>query len=280
MSQGIRYRLTNGVILATYVVIIVFFLFPIFWVFSLSLRTIPELFASPPIWFPKDPQFQNYIFVLRKTPVGQYLIHSLILVVLTVLVVLAIAVPAAYALSRFQFRLSRATLVAILVCQMISPVVIVIPLYNFFASLNVLNNYVTLLLVYSAISLPFSTWFLRGYFNTIPRDLDEAAHVDGCSRLQALWHVILPMTLPGITSAALLVAVLSWSQFVVPFILVDDPNFYPVTVGLVNLEGNSDAITLQYLAAGSILAIVPVMLIFVLLQRFIVSGLTNGAVKG
>lgn len=280
MSQAVRRRLTNGVILVIYAVIILFFLFPIFWVFSLSLRTVPELFASPPIWFPENPQFQNYTFVLQKTPVGQYLIHSLILVVLTVLVVLAIAIPAAYALSRFRFRLSRATLVAILVCQMISPVVIVIPLYNFFAALNVLNNYATLLLVYSAISLPFSTWFLKGYLDTIPRDLDEAAHVDGCSRLQALWRVILPMTLPGITSAALLAAVMSWSQFVVPFILVDDPNFYPVTVGLVNLEGNSDSITLQYLAAGSILAIVPVMLIFVLLQRFIVSGLTNGAVKG
>lgn len=280
MSSILQRRLTNGMLYGTYALIVLFFLFPIFWVFSLSVRTVPELFASPPIWFPTDPQFGNYAFVLRKTPIGAYLIHSLLLVVATVCVVLLIAVPAAYALSRFHFRLSRTTLAAILVCQLISAVVIVVPLYNFFASLNILNNYATLILVYSAISLPFSTFFLKGYLDTVPREFDEAAHIDGCTRLQALLYVLLPVARPSLTSIGLLVAVHSWSQFVVPFILIDDATLYPVTVGLVNLETSSDAITLQYLAAGCILAIVPVMLVFALLQRFIVSGLTQGAIKG
>lgn len=280
MSEALRRRLTNGGLYALYGVIILFFLFPIFWVFSLSVRTIPELAAYPPIWFPSDPQWQNYAVELGKTPIGAELINSLIDVVATVFVVLVIAVPAAYALSRYRFRLSQATLVAIMVCQMISPLVLAIPLYVFFAHLHLLNNIGTLILVYSAVALPFSTWFLKGYFDTVSHDFDEAAQIDGCTRLQALWHVLLPVTLPGITSAALLVAVLSWSQFLVPYILLSDPNLYPVTVGLVNQSGNTDNIQLQYLAAGSMLAIVPVMLIFAICQRFIVSGLTRGAIKG
>lgn len=275
-----RQRMTDWGIYLTYAIIIVFFLFPIFWVLSLSLRTVPELFATPPIWFPLNPQFQNYTFLLNHTPIGEYLVHSLIIVSATVCVVLLIGVPAAYALSRFSFRLSRGVLALILVCQMISPVVIVIPLFQLLATLNLLNSYPTLILVYSAIALPFSTWFLKGYLDTVPRELDESAQIDGCNRLQALWRVIVPLALPGITSVAILVTVLSWSQFVVPFILVDDASIYPVTVGLINLNSQSDGITLQYLAAGSIVAIIPVMLVFAVLQRFIVSGLTNGAVKG
>lgn len=275
-----RQRLEDSAIYAAYAVIILFFLFPIFWVFSLSVRTVPELFASPPIWFPRQPQFQNYSFVLRQTPIGGYLMHSLFIVTCSVALVLLIGIPAAYALSRFHFRLARGVLTGILICQMISPVVIVIPLYHFLATLNLLNNYGALIVVYSAIALPFATWFMKGYLDAVPRELDESAQIDGCTRLQVLWRIILPLALPGITSAAIMVAVLSWSQFVVPFILLDDSSLYPVTVGLVNLESSSEAITLQYLAAGSIIAIIPVMLVFAALQRFIVSGLTNGAVKG
>ncbi len=280
MSQIWRQRLTDCAIYLAYAVIIIFFLFPVFWVFSLSLRTVPELYASPPIWFPLHPQFQNYTFVLHQTPIGGYLIHSLIIVTATIAVVLGIGIPAAYALSRFRFRLSRSVLTAILVCQMISPVVIVIPLYHFLSILNLLNNYAALILVYSALALPFSTWFLKGFLDAVPHELDESAQIDGCNRFQTLRRVVLPLAMPGITSAAILVAVLSWSQFVVPFILVDDSSIYPVTVGLVNLQSNSDGITLQYLAAGSMIAIIPVMIVFIFLQRFIVSGLTNGAVKG
>lgn len=275
-----RKRLTDWAIYLAYAIIIVFFLFPIFWVLSLSVRTVPELFATPPIWFPLHPDLQNYTFLLSNTPIGGYLVHSLIIVSATVCVVLLIGIPAAYALSRFSFRLSRGVLMLILVCQLISPVVIVIPLYQLLAALNLLNNYAMLVLVYSAIALPFSTWFLKGYLDTVPRELDESAQIDGCNRIQALWRVIVPLALPGVTSVAILVTVLSWSQFVVPFILVDDASIYPVTVGLINLNSQSDGISLQYLAAGSIVAIIPVMLVFALLQRFIVSGLTNGAVKG
>jgi len=219
-------------------------------------------------------------YVLTGTPIVRYLLNSALIVALTVLFTLLIATLAAYGFSRFDFRYKRPSLMAVLVFQMISPVVIAIPLYRLFAGLGLLNNYFTVVLVYVAIVLPFTTWFLKGYFDTIPYEMDEAAIVDGASRWQVLTRILLPVCAPGIATAAILAAVLSWSQFVVPFILLDDRSLYPVSVGLVNLQSTTDAITIHYLAAASIIAITPVIAVFVLLQRYIVSALTSGAIKG
>src|SRR5918993_746354 len=213
-------------------------------------------------------------------PIVRYLFNSALIVLLTVVFTLLIAVLAAYGFSRYTFRYKKPSLTAVLVFQMISPVVISIPLYRLFVELGLLNNYVGLVVVYSAVVLPFTTWFLKGYFDTIPYEMDEAAIVDGASRWQVLSRILLPVCAPGIATAAILAAVLSWSQFVVPYILLDDVDLYPVSVGLVNLQSNTDAITLHYLSAASMIAIAPVVAVFVLLQRYIVNALTRGAIKG
>jgi multiple sugar transport system permease protein len=268
-----------GLFLA-YVFITLFFLFPIFWVLSTSLKSVPQLFASPPIWLPTDPAFGNYSYVFNNTPTLRYLLNSALLVSLTVFFTVLIAVLAAYGFSRYAFRSKRPSLLAVLAFQMISPVVIAIPLYRLFSELNILNNYASLTVVYVAVVLPFTTWFLKGYFDTIPYQVDEAAIVDGASRWQVLSRILLPVSAPGIATAAILTAVLSWSQFVIPFILLDDRTLYPVSVGLVNLQSDTNAVTLHYLAAASMVSVAPVIVVFVLLQRYIVSALTSGAVKG
>ena len=147
-------------------------------------------------------------------------------------------------------------------------------------ALNLINNYVGLALVYMAIVAPFITWFLKGFFDTIPRELDESAAIDGCTPLGGMLRVVLPTAVPGIASAAILAAVTSWSQFAIPFILVDDRDLFPVSVGVVNLQATAGEITTQFLAAGSVMAIAPVLILFVVLQRYIVGALTAGAVKG
>jgi multiple sugar transport system permease protein len=263
-----------------YAVVIVFFLFPIFWVLSMSLKAVPQLFATPPVWFPLDPQFENYAYVFTNTSIVRYLLNSTFIVLLTVFFTLLVAALAAYGFSRFHFLHKKPALLAVLVFQMVSPVIIAIPLYRLFAGLGLLNSYATLILVYVAIMLPFTTWFLKGYFDTIPYQMDEAAMVDGATRWQILTRILLPVCAPGIATAGILVAVLSWSEFVVPFILLDDRNLYPISVGIVNLQSTSDAITLHYLAAASVVAIAPVVVVFVLLQRYIVGALTSGAIKG
>lgn len=273
-------RMTRAALYAAYVVIVLFFLFPIFWVLSMSLKTVPQLFATPPVWFPTQPQFSNYGYVFSSTPILRYLGNSALIVLSTVLVALLVATLAAYGFSRFTFRYKKPSLMAVLVFQMISPVVISVPLYRVFASFGLLNNYGSVVLVYAAVVLPFTTWFLKSYFDTIPYQMDEAAIVDGASRWQVLTRILLPVCAPGIATAAILATVLSWSQFVVPFILIDNDSMSPVSVGLVNLQSNTDAITLHYLSAASIVAIAPVLVLFILLQRYIVSALTSGAVKG
>jgi len=280
MSKSRKEKLTRMGLFLAYVVITLFFLFPIFWVLSTSLKSVPQLFASPPIWLPTDPAFGNYSYVFNNTPTLRYLLNSALLVSLTVFFTVLIAVLAAYGFSRYAFRSKRPSLLAVLAFQMISPVIIAIPLYRLFSELNILNNYTSLTVVYVAVVLPFTTWFLKGYFDTIPYQVDEAAIVDGASRWQVLSRILLPVSAPGIATAAILTAVLSWSQFVIPFILLDDRTLYPVSVGLVNLQADTNAVTLHYLAAASMVSVAPVIVVFVLLQRYIVSALTSGAVKG
>lgn len=261
-------------------VLIVLFAFPLLWVLSLSLKTAAETLESPPSLLPTSWEWGNYAHVLETTPLGRYLLNSALIVVLTVVGTLVVGIPAAYALSRFVFPGYRAYRSGLLAAQLISPLIIAVPVYRIFVSVGLINNYAGLILVYIAIIAPFTTWFLKTFFDTIPRELDEAAAIDGCSRLRGLLTVVLPAARPGIASAAILAAVTAWSQFAIPFIFLDTTTLFPVSVGVVNLKATAGEITTQYLAAGSVMAIAPVILLFVVLQRHIVGALTAGAVKG
>lgn len=256
------------------------FVFPLLWVLSTSLKTVSELFVTPPLLFPPDPQWGNFVHVLNAMPMLRYIGNSVAIVFLTVLLVAAVGIPAAYGLSRFAFRRRRVFMRTILAAQLISPIVIVVPLYRMLVQLGLLNSFLPLVIVYAAVQLPFTVWFLKGFFDTIPIELDEAALTDGASRLRSLWSVVLPVARPGIASALIIVAVSSWSQFVIPYILLNDQKSYPVSVGVVNLKSTIGGVTTQYLAAGALLSIIPVIIVFVFLQRFIIGALMQGAIKG
>lgn len=280
MLNGFRRNIIKTLLYLSYALISVFFLFPLIWVFSLSFKTSQELYKVPPTLIPESFHFENYQYVIENNNILTYLTNSGKIVILTVLITLVIVLPAAFALSRYKFKLKQPILLGIIMTQMISAVVISIPLYRLFANWGLVNNFYILIIVYVAVVLPFSTWFLKGYIDTIPMELDEAAIVDGCNKFQLLTKVLIPSSIPGIVSVALIVAVQSWSQFVIPFILLDMESMYPVSVGIVNLQSTQQAITTHLLAAGSILSILPVVLLFVILQRYIVGALTSGAVKG
>jgi multiple sugar transport system permease protein len=265
---------------AAQILLIVLFAFPLLWVLSLSLKSAAETLESPPSLLPTRWLWSNYSHVLDTTPLGRYLLNSAIVVALTVLLTLLLAVPAAYALSRFLFPGRRTYTRGLLAAQLISPLVIAVPVYRLFIALGLINNYLGLVLVYTAIVAPFITWFLKTYLDTLPRELDEAAAIDGCTPAGGMWRVVLPSARPGIVSAGILAGVTAWSQFAIPFILLDDQELFPVSVGVVNLKATAGEITTQYLAAGSVMAILPVVVIFAVLQRQIVGALTSGAVKG
>jgi multiple sugar transport system permease protein len=250
------------------------------WLLSLSFKTAPELFATPTTLLPKTFNFDNYKYVLWSTDILTYLKNSTIVVVATIIGSMLVSLPAAYAFSRFRFKGKRAAMIAVLFFQMISPLIIVVPLYRYFSSLHLLNDYGSMILVYIAIALPFTTWSMKGYMDTVPKELDEAAAIDGCNRFQAMCITVLPVVTPGIVSVVILQFVRSWAQFIVPYILLTDSAKFPISVGLVNLQSTSDSISTQYLAAAAVLGILPTIIVFVILQRFIVSAMTAGAVKG
>jgi multiple sugar transport system permease protein len=273
----------SAAIYAGYFIVCLIFLFPLLWVASLSLRPQAELFAFPPRLVPQHPTLAAYRDVLARSPLALYLLNSAKLVSAAVICTLAIAVPSAYALSRLRFhrRLFKPlVMLGMLAVQLISPLVTALPLYRWFSSLGLINSHLTVVLVYVALSAPFATWVLAGFLDTVPFALDEAARIDGCSRLQSLRLVLLPVMLPGLASTAILLAISTWAQFIVPFVLLTRSDLYPVSVGILDYQSSSDSVSTHLLAAAALLSALPAMLIFILLQRFIIGALTSGAVKG
>jgi multiple sugar transport system permease protein len=263
-----------------YFIIVFFFLSPLLWILSLSFKTVPELFYTPPKIFPETFSFANYKQALWNADIFSYLLNSIGIVAGTIFGASLVIIPAAYAFSRIQFRGSKILQFCVLIFQMISPLIIVIPLYRYFSSLGLLNNWFSLVLIYIALALPFGTWTLKGYFDTIPISIDEAGTIDGCSRWQILTKILLPLILPGLLSVVVLVFVSSWAQFIVPFIMLSDSRMFPISVGLVNMQSSADTISTQLLAAACVVGIIPTIIVFIFLQRYIVSALTAGSVKG
>ena len=284
MTRARALRVTGSVaIYVGYFFVALIFLLPLLWIASLSLRPMAELFAFPPRLVPQHPTLAAYRDVLTGSPLARYLLNSIKLVFAAVVCSLAVAVPAAYALSRLRFRsasLKPVAMLGMLTAQLISPLVTILPLYRWFSTLGLINSQAAVVVVYVALSAPFATWMLTGFLDTVPVALDEAARIDGCSRLQSLLRVLLPVMLPGLASTAILLAISSWAQFIVPFVLLTRGDLYPVSVGILDYQSSSDSVSTHLLAAAAILSALPAMLMFIVLQRFIIGALTAGAVKG
>jgi multiple sugar transport system permease protein len=259
---------------------LIFFGGPLLWVLSLSIRTQQEVFITSLRLIPESPTLENYGEVLYSAQFSVFLINSLKLAVAGSIGAMLVAAPAAYAFSRLSFRGNGALLIGVLALQMISPLVIAIPLYRYFARLNVLDSHLSTAMVYIAILVPLATWMLKGFFDGIPPALDDAAMVDGCTRFGAFRRVTLPLILPGLTSVFVLTAILAWGEFIVPYILLSEPSLLPISVGILNFQGNYASTSPNVLAAGGVLAMLPAIATFVILQRFIVRALTSGAIKG
>jgi multiple sugar transport system permease protein len=263
-----------------FVLALVFFGGPLLWVLSLSIRTRQEIYITSLQLIPETPTLENYVEVLYSAQFSVFLINSLKLAVAGSVGAMLVAAPAAYAFSRLTFRGNSALLIGVLALQMISPLVIIIPLYRYFARLNILDSHLSTAMVYIAILVPLATWMLKGFFDGIPPALDEAAMVDGCTRFGAFRRVTLPLILPGLTSVFVLTAILAWGEFIVPYILLSEPSLLPISVGILNFQGNYASTSPNVVAAGGILAMLPAIATFVILQRFIVRALTSGAIKG
>lgn len=280
MTLSRRNLIADVATYGAYLVIILFFAGPLLWLVSLSIRTTAEIFVSDIRLLPNDPTIKNYIDVLNNPLFPIYLWNGLKLAVAGALGAMIFATPAAYALSRFRFRYRRAWMIGLLAFQMISPLVIMVPLYRYMDEIGLTESHLGAAMIYIAISAPLFTWMLKGFLDGIPQSLEDAAMIDGCTRFGAFMRVILPLSLPGLTSAFVLNAILGWSQFIVPFILISKTQLLPIAVGIFNFQGTYSTQSTQLLAAASVLSIVPAVIVFLVLQRFIIGALMAGAVKG
>ncbi|WP_051324314.1 carbohydrate ABC transporter permease [Candidatus Solirubrobacter pratensis] len=262
------------------VAVLLFFGLPLLWLVSLSFRNASEILVSTINPVPKNPTLDNYREVLRSAQFPRFLLNSAILSAIGACGAIAVAAPAAYAFSRMRFRGRRMVLVGVLSLQMVSPLVLAFPLYRYFASLGLLNSLPATGLVYIAVLMPLATWMLKGFFDAIPKELDDAALIDGASRRRAFTAVVLPIALPGLTAVFVITALLAWAEFVIPFILLTGPSHLPISVGILNFQGTYATNATGILAAGSVIAVLPAILLFIVLQRFIVGAFIAGALKG
>jgi multiple sugar transport system permease protein len=255
------------------------FLLPQLWLLSLSLKTKAGVYEYPPHWIPRGASLANYAFALTRTQVPWYLWNSTIVALAAAAATMAAAIPAAYVLSRERFAARSPLLWSLLAVQMISPVILLVPIYGVVQRLGLIDTRAGLVLVYAAMQVPFTIWVLKNFFDAVPRSIFEAARLDGASRARTLWTIVLPLVAPGLGAAAVFNLATYWSEFCLALVLLDSQERFTMPLGLFSFQSAYET-DWQLLAAASFIALVPVIAAFVFLQRFFVSGLTAGAVKG
>jgi multiple sugar transport system permease protein len=265
-----RYVLLIGALFVT--------LFPMYWLLISSLKSDPELFRSVPTFIPERPTLAAYqdLFAIRN--VAQFLLNSLIVVSVSVVASLMIGSAAAYSLARFRSSANQAILFGILVTRMIPGIVIIVPIFLMVRSLGLLNTYAGLALVYTALNLPFVIWMMRSFFDEIPVELEEAAMVDGDSRLSALWRVVLPLAAPGLAATAFFAVISTYNEFVFALILTSTDDTMTVPVGTATLSFKT-SVDWGAMTAMAVIGVFPVIILAIVLQRHFVRGLTLGALK-
>lgn len=253
-------------------------LFPLFWLISTSLKSATEnIFAFPPQLFPNQPTLDNYIKVWQTNPLGQYLWNSSIVAVLTVSLNLLFCSLAAYPLARLNFR-GRDTIFAIIVSTIMIPFqIVMIPLYILMVQLGLRNSYLGI--IFPSLASAFGIFLLRQAFQGVPKELEEAARIDGCSELGLWWHIMIPAVRPALVTLAIFVFIGSWSDFLWPLIILDRPEYYTLPLGVAKLAGTF-SLDWRLIAAGSVISITPVLLFFILMQQYIVPSDSGSGVKG
>lgn len=253
-------------------------LFPLTWVFFGSFKPTAELFTYPATILPQEFTFDNYITVFRRTPMMTYIRNTLVVAGFTIVGSLVLAAPAAYGFSRFNFRMKYPLLIAMLGLQLIPSTVNIIPYYVMMSRLGLLNTLTGLSLVYISGRIPFSIWILKGFFDSLPESLAEAARVDGCGQIRTFLSIMLPLSLPGLGAAAFLSFLAAWGELLIPLVIASARDVAVISVGLYTFFGE-DVTAYNQLFAATVTTVLPIMIMFLMTQETFVSGLTKGSGK-
>jgi multiple sugar transport system permease protein len=267
------------VIIVWTIIVVAFLLFPFFVMISTMLKSSDEVYATPPYWIPKRVALRNFIDLWTQNPFARYFLSSFIIAGGTTILTTVFCVPAAYAVARFRFAGQKFLLYMYLVVQMFSPIIVVISLFKIISRIGLLDTYLGLILVNTVFTLAFTTWMLSGYFKTIPVDIEEAALIDGCSRMQAIIRIMIPISAPGLVTVIIYSFIASWNEFMFALTLVQSINKTPLTLGLYNFVGRYTT-QWEFLTGAAFLAILPVIVLFLFIEKQLVAGIVGGAVKG
>lgn len=253
--------------------------FPLYWIIITSLKPQKDIFSFPLRYWPKTFTFDNYVNIFKISKFHIYIMNSLLVSVLAAGIVVCIAVLSAYVLARFKFRGHKQVMLGFFITQMLPGFVSLAPLYLLMTRLDLINTRFSLVLIYTVGLIPFSTILLKGFFERIPSSLEEAAMIDGCSRLTALLRVIMPVMLNGIVATFIFAFVQNWNELFTAVMFIDDESLKTLPVAMNSFVMKFD-IDWGAMSAGTVLSVIPTVILFAIAQRFIVEGLTQGAVKG
>ena len=254
-------------------------LYTYFVMFCTALKSRSEIFSMNGTILPISAMWSNFVDIWKLAPMGSYMRNSIIIAGGSTLLAMLCGIPAAYALSRMEFKGQTAFLGFIIVSQMFAPVVLLIGIYKVISTMGLTDNILGLVFINAAFNQAFTIWLLRGTFMSISSDMEQAATIDGCNRIQAMIRVLLPVAAPGIVTTLIFIFINAWNEYTVALCLISTEELKPLTVG-INIFNGYNMIEWQYLFAGSIFAIIPVVILFMSIEKHLVSGLTSGGVKG
>ena len=273
-------KLLKRIVLYFVVVLIcVVILYPYFVMFTTALKSRSEIFSPDGAVFPKEWLWQNFVDIWKLAPMGKYMINSICIAGGSTIIAMICGIPAAYALARMKFKGQTAFLGFIIVSQMFAPVVLLIGIYKVMQTMGLTNSLWGLIFINAAFNQAFTIWLLRGTFMSISAEMEQAATIDGCNRVQAMIKVLLPVAAPGIVTTLIFIFINAWNEFTVALCLISTETIKPLTVG-INIFNGYNIIEWQYLFASSIFAIIPVVILFMCIEKNLTSGLAAGGVKG
>jgi multiple sugar transport system permease protein len=281
LRVGIRFMRAGWLKYVALVLAILLVVTPVYWMITISLKSEVDQFASPPRWFSFTPTIIHYRDAFVSRSFGSYLVTSITVAVLSTILAVTLGTLTAYGLARFKLRakIERRLSLWILSTRMFPPIVTAVPLFLMMRDLRLLNTITALVVVYTALNLPFVVWMMRGFFHELPKELEEAAMVDGDSRIGALVRIILPLVTPGLAATAVFCLIVSWNEFLLALVLTQTDASMTLPVGIAG-QVTQYEIKWGVMSAAGVVAMIPILVFAMAVQRYLVRGLSLGAVKG
>lgn len=252
---------------------------PFLWMISTSFKEADEIFQEIPKWMPRKFSFQNYSEIWNRGYFKTYFLNSLLVSFATMGISLIVAMFAGYGISRFRFRGRTFFSVTLIVVQMFPSMLLLIPMYIIMSKMGLLDTHLSMVIAYTTFAMPFCAWMIKGYFDTIPVSLEEAARIDGCGRLRILFQIIMPLAAPGIVTVAMFAFILSWQEYMYALTFARTEGMRTITVGIALMQGQHGSVNWGQIMAGSVLACLPGLILFIYLEKYLVQGFTMGAIK-